>query len=106
MFSRKNTIFLITIVLLSLPLGFLAARWWKEERTNQEKNGNRSPIQIISNASMERIGLPDLSKRAEQIIIGTVVTIYPSRWSTVDGQLSSNATIDMIQPGTVIFTDV
>lgn len=106
MSSRKNTIFLITIVLLSLPLGFMAARWWKGERTDQEKNGNRSPIQIISNASTERIELPDLSKRAEQIIIGTVVTIYPSRWSTADGQLPSNTTADMIQPGTVILTDV
>lgn len=66
----------------------------------------REPITINSSASLIKKSPKELVVAADRIVLGTVETIYPSRWNTPDGSLPPNTTIQTLSPDTRIFTDV
>ncbi len=69
-------------------------------------NGNkREPIIITSNASYIEMSLDTLIAEADLIVTGSVDTIHPSRWNTLDGKLPKGTTVNTITPDKVIFTD-
>lgn len=66
----------------------------------------REPIIVNSSAALIKRSPKELVASADRIVLGTVETVYPSRWNTPDGNLPSNTTIQTLSPDTRIFTDV
>lgn len=70
------------------------------------EDNKREVITITSYASVVEMSLDDLIERADLIVVGGFVNIYPSRWSTTNGKLPDNATIELVsQQHLRIFTD-
>ena len=70
------------------------------------KNNKREAITITSYASVVEMSLNDLIERADLIVIGDFINIHPSRWSTANGKLPDDATIESVsQQHLSIFTD-
>lgn len=70
------------------------------------KNNKREAITITSYASVVEWSLDDLIGIADLIVIGDFVNFHPSRWSTANGKLPDNATIELVsQQRLSIFTD-
>lgn len=70
------------------------------------KNDKREAITITSYASEVEMNLDELIGIADMIVIGDFLNIHPSRWSTANGKLPDNATIESVsQQHLRIFTD-
>lgn len=92
---HKNSINLIILLgFLVLSIGCSGGR------------SQRDPITITVHASEAELSLDDLIKLADLIVIGEFDKSNPSKWSTADGKLPDNATIDQVsREGLSIFTD-
>lgn len=67
---------------------------------------NREPIIITRYASVAEMSLEEIITESDLIVIGEFISILPSRWSTDNGRLPGNATIDSVsQQRLTIFTD-
>jgi len=92
---KRNSINLVILSGLLILLG----------SCSQEKH-QRDPITITAHASEAVLSLDDLIDLADLIVIGDFAKFNPSRWSTLDGKLPDNATVELIsQQRLSIFSD-
>ncbi len=56
----------------------------------------REAIIITTYASVAEVSLDDLIAKADMIVVGEFSAIQPSRWSTSNGKLPANATVDYV----------
>lgn len=95
---NKKSIFLIRFSGFVIPLMLLVGC--------SPRQLQREPITITAYASEAELSLDDLISMADLIVVGDFEKANPSRWSTTDGKLPDNATIDSIsQEHLSIFTD-
>ncbi|MBI3174585.1 MAG: hypothetical protein HYZ25_12745 [Chloroflexi bacterium] len=72
----------------------------------QAQISTRDPIHFGVNGSYEAMSLDDMIENSDAIIIGQVKIVYPSQWTTSDGELPSGFTYKkVIQEGLAIITD-
>ncbi|MBL8101641.1 MAG: hypothetical protein JNM02_03850 [Anaerolineales bacterium] len=70
------------------------------------ENNKREAITITSYASEVEMNLDELIGVADLIVVGDFLNIHPSRWSTANGKLPGNATIELVsQQRLRIFAD-
>lgn len=83
--SNKNILICVigVILLLALVADFFLGR-------------KREAIIITTYASVAEISLNELIAKADVIAIGEFINIQPSRWSTSNGKLPANATVDYV----------
>lgn len=94
---RKTILIIISVVVVALVLLNVVL-------SNKNK---RAPITITSHVSSVRMSLDDLISQADLIVIGEFASFHPGRWSTPNGKLPENATLESVsRQHLVIFTDV
>jgi hypothetical protein len=86
------------LILLSVGLLISFAKYLLDNK--------RDPITITSYASVTEMSLDDLIAKADIIAIGEFSAIQPSRWSTPNGKLPPNTTLDYVSEHRLrIFSD-
>lgn len=88
-------------LLFSVILGvaFIIGIRWRE-------TPHREPIVITAYASEAKLSLDDLITAADVIAVGNFVGFHSSRWSTLNGKLPENATLEWVsRQRIIIFKD-